>query len=91
MAAIKKADKRFENSGLSIDDRVEQTNHERSIVDQSIKLTNAARRKNQIDAIKCDHPLRNIKAEAGNKSSELNKMAPSLEFKSFKVIGGNDD
>ena len=45
LKAIQKADKRFENSGLSIDERVEQTRRERTLVDKSTKLTKSTRRK----------------------------------------------
>ena len=91
LKAIQKADKRFENSGLSIDERVEQTRRERALVDKSAKLTKSTRRKNQIDKSKQSHPLRNI-SSSEHKGQKLNsKPVEKLKFKAFDVIGGEDD
>ncbi|MEP6343114.1 MAG: DNA-binding domain-containing protein [Maricaulaceae bacterium] len=89
--AIKVADKRFENSGLSYEERVEQVHRERKLVADSARLTKAARRKNQIDKSKKGAPVRDIRANKFQEKCKENSSPIPLKFKKFEVIGGNDD
>lgn len=89
--AIKAADKRFENSGLSYEERVEQVHRERKLVSESAKLTKAARRKNQIDKSKKGVPLKSSLSGVCEQNDGPESSSTPLVFKSFKVIGDNDD
>jgi len=89
--AMQKLDKRFENSGLTMEARVEQVHLERHLIEKASKLTRAARKKNEIDEI--EEGRSSCEIEDGPliiSNEQLRDEAP-LKFKPLKVIGGDNE
>ena len=88
---MQKLDKRFENSGLTMEARVEQVHLERHLIEKASKLTRAARKKNEIDEI--EEGRSSCEIEDGPliiSNEQLRDEAP-LKFKPLKVIGGDNE
>jgi len=88
--AVDKLARKHSKSGLRGKDLAEQVHRERKLVQNSQKLTKAARKKNEIDLHRSNHPLNSIPTEVTATQHNGDVSVP-LNFKKLTVLGEQND